>query len=397
MGKAGLRGRVETLKCRQAVTRGRGVDGIWLRGAGAGGAGKHIHHLLVQRALIWLQRRHVGKDGIRKGGSRNVRQKGVRQNKTQPFRVEEEEGLILDHWAAHRSRPLVCVRAGLWSTSVVEHPVVGVHGRTIPPVQRVPVEIIGSGLGQRDDLGASQLVKLRRVWVGDDRCFLDLVGANRNVGRTGVIDIEVRVHVIFAIDREQVGGRRHAIHSEVSVTGGVVHLYPRRCLCDVRDIAASAWQQGYFLLREGGADAGTGRIDNRYGARNFDSDALGRYRQRYVPCRRLTHKNGGRNLHFSKATLVHCDLIIPRFQQRKPIEAAVVGRDRLQRARVQALQHNGCIGHHGVGGIRNGPRNIAGCERLPHGRRRLEADYQQKGDERALKTVSHLHSSKENL
>src|ERR1039458_7837626 len=197
--------------------------------------------------------------------------------------------------------------------------------------------------------------------------------------------------------REQVGGRRHAIHSEVSVTGGVVHLYPRRCLCDVRDIAASAWQQGYFLLREGGADAGTGRIDNRYGARNFDSDALGRYRQRYVPCRRLTHKNGGRNLHFSKATLVHCDLIIPRFQQRKPIEAAVVGLDRLHRARVQALQHNGCIGHHGVGGIRNGPRNIAGCERLPEGRRRHEADYQQKGDERALKTVSHLHSSKENL
>jgi hypothetical protein len=107
-------------------------------------------------------------------------------------------------------------------------------------------------------LGAGQLAILAGVCIGDDRGFLNLVGADSEVGRTGVIDVEVRIHVILAVDREQVRGRRQAIHGEVPIATGVVHLGARRCLGDVSNVAAGIGQQRYLLLRKTGTDAGAG-------------------------------------------------------------------------------------------------------------------------------------------
>lgn len=167
------------------------------------------------------------------------------------------------------------------------------------------MECVGSGLGHVGDLGAGQLAILAGVCVGDDRGFLNLVGADGQVGRTGVIDVEIRIHVVLAVDREQVRGRRQAIHGEVSVATGVVHLGARRCLGDVGNVAAGIGQQRYLLLRIASTDAGAAGVYNRRGTRYFDSGRRSRHGQRNVPRRCLSKRDVGQNLHRSKATLLH--------------------------------------------------------------------------------------------
>src|SRR5208283_2342613 len=162
----------------------------------------------------------------------------VGQNKAQAFRVEEEEGLVLDDRAAYGTRPLVRIgerlRGNRWRVGV--QPIVAVHGDAVPPVLEVAVESIGAGLGHVGDLRSGQLSVLARVRVADNGGFLHLVRTDGEVGRTRVVDVEIRIHVVLAVDREQVRGRRQALDSEVPVALSSVHHRARSGLGNTGEV-----------------------------------------------------------------------------------------------------------------------------------------------------------------
>ena len=121
---------------------------------------------------------------------------------------------------------------------------------------------VGARLRHIGDLRAGELSILSAVGVGDDRRFADFVLAQRKVRRTRVVDVEVRVHVVFAVDRKQVRRGRHAVDREVAVTAGAVHDRARSRVGDVGDVTTSARQLRYFFCGKCGVLAGLS-VDER--------------------------------------------------------------------------------------------------------------------------------------
>ncbi len=82
---------------------------------------------------------------------------------------------------------------------------------------RVAVERVGSRLGHIRDLRARKLSVLAAVGIRNDGRFGDFILPQRKVRRARVVNVEIRVHVVFAVDREQVRGSRHTVGGEVAV------------------------------------------------------------------------------------------------------------------------------------------------------------------------------------
>ena len=72
----------------------------------------------------------------------------------------------------------------------------------------VAVKLLGAGLGDVVHLRARLTSILAGIAVENDRGLLNLVRAERQVAGAGVIQVQVRVHVVVAIDGEQVGDAR---------------------------------------------------------------------------------------------------------------------------------------------------------------------------------------------
>ena len=76
---------------------------------------------------------------------------------------------------------------------------------------------IGAGLGRVINLCARHSAILARVPVAHDRHFLHFVLAEKQVGRAGVVQVQVRIIFVVAVHREQVRGRRQTKGCEVAI------------------------------------------------------------------------------------------------------------------------------------------------------------------------------------
>ena len=130
------------------------------------------------------------------------------------------------------------------------HPVVGIEQSSVPPIHRVAVVRVGAGLGHIRDLGTGKLTVLSTVWIRDDRRFTDFVLAQSEVRGTGVVDVEVRVHVVLAVDREQVRSGRQSVNRKVAVSSGSIDDSTRSRVRDVGDITTGARQLRHFFCGE---------------------------------------------------------------------------------------------------------------------------------------------------
>ena len=77
---------------------------------------------------------------------------------------------------------MIHVVKGFGSFSGVIKEVIGVEGPAIPPISRIAVPLIATGLGNVVDLRAGQLAILSGIAVADDRGLLQFVGAQQQVG-----------------------------------------------------------------------------------------------------------------------------------------------------------------------------------------------------------------------
>ena len=80
------------------------------------------------------------------------------------------------------------------------------------------MECVGAGLGHVVDLRAGLAAILAGVTVDDHGRFRNLICAQRQIAGAGVVQVEVRVHVVGAVDREQVRNARQAERREVAVS-----------------------------------------------------------------------------------------------------------------------------------------------------------------------------------
>src|SRR5712691_6426374 len=124
------------------------------------------------------------------------------KNVTQAFGIYKEEQLVFRDWPAQRCRPLIVVLEGAGCAGMVVEPVVGGQGAARPPILGVAMPVVAAGFGGVVHLRAGLASILPGVAVGHDRSFLQLVGAQQKVGGAGVVQVEVGVHLVIAVDGE---------------------------------------------------------------------------------------------------------------------------------------------------------------------------------------------------
>ena len=230
--------------------------------------------------------------------------------------------------------------------------------------------LVRARLGHVGDLGAGELSILSAVGVGDNRSFGDFVLPQRKVRRTRVVDVEVRVHVVFTVDSEQVRRGRHAVGGEVSVTAGSVDNDARRGIGDVGDVATGARELRHFFLSKCSVVARL-RVNKRRRSGNFHGFGALRDREVDLDGGSLTDFHLYPLRHFRKTGLLHQDFIMPRLQQAKAESSIGICRRRSARTRVRTFQLYRRAGDNSVARIDNCACDVARGQGLTkHGDRR---------------------------
>ena len=198
----------------------------------------------TERLLIegLLARRNGIEDVIleRRAGQRNGRR--ARQLVAQTLIIGIEEQLVLNDASSPGDRVLVGIREGPRRTRGVREEVVRVQLGAIPVVLHGPVEVVRARLGDVIHLGAGLPPVLAAVSVLNDRDLLDLVGPEREVARATVVEVQIRVHVVISVHREQVRCGGQTVGTETAVAGRAAasrrHHHPRHRERQRRNVAA---------------------------------------------------------------------------------------------------------------------------------------------------------------
>ena len=176
-----------------AAAQGRVERGRHRRGAGDAGRSR----VQIERVGVYPHRRGISgrqivEDVRGESAGGNVDRSAGGQDVTHSLVVVKEKQLVLDDAAADRPGPLPGNREGARRIRGIVEEVVGVQNPFVVVERRVSVEIVGAGFGDIVYLRARLASVLAGIAVDDDRRLLDLVGAERQVARARVVQVEVR-------------------------------------------------------------------------------------------------------------------------------------------------------------------------------------------------------------
>src|SRR5579863_3948213 len=293
---------------------------------------------------------------------------GGGQDVAQAFIIHVEERAVLPDRSADTRGPLIEIVERRGRADRVAEELVRVHGAPVPHVVGFSVKLVGPRLGDVGDLRTGVLTVLRRVRAVDHVNFLDVVGAEQQVGSAAVIDAEKRIVIVLSVDAEKIGGGRHSIRHEVAVTGLRVHDDAGRGLGDIGDIAAGVGQVADQLAVERGSDIGVLSLNS--GSGFDDVHRLGGFgkRQLYIDGRGLPCRDREvRALLGLKTTGVDSDLPETRRNECKPVISFGVRGCRTGCIGIDAGQCDGGVGNRGAAGVGHDAGDIAGSDRLSPG------------------------------
>jgi len=164
---------------------------------------------LVGGCLVGLRLGYIVQHGGANAGVGMVTENTLGRTKRRPS-VSTKKNVLSLRMDRRSAPPTDWHWRTVWDRRNSCEPVVGVHHAAVPPVRGVAVELIGSGHSHITDLRAGQLAVLPAVSVGDDGGFLQFILPDGEVRCARIVDIEIRVHIVLAIDGERldVAGRR---------------------------------------------------------------------------------------------------------------------------------------------------------------------------------------------
>src|ERR1019366_7986400 len=281
-------------------------------------------HPLVERNLSRSGGRQVGQGCLRESRRWCIDRLGGRDDILDRFVVYEEEELVLLDRTTKRRSPIIVVgkRPRGLGAGVIVKPVIGIQGPAGPLIQNVAVVLVCARLGNVVDLGAGLLAVLSRVCVADDGGFLQFVLAQSQVGSTRVIQVQVRIHVVLAVDRKQVGGGGKAVRAEVAITLARVHGYAGRGLSYVGEVIAAVRLVLNDVLVEIGGQVGIVCLHQGRSTGDFHRLRAGAHYHLDVGNGRLANVNAELAFRLDEALGGHADGVAPRAQQRKPVGTA---------------------------------------------------------------------------
>ena len=214
------------------------------------------------------------------------------------------------------------------------------------------MKLVGSRAGNVIHVGASRSAERSRVAAGSYSHFLNLVEAERKVGGPGIVQVQIRIVVVHAIDRKEVAGGGDAVGRKVAVTRLGVHSRSSGHLRGVSNVVAGVRRLLNLLL--GQVRPGTCIANVQRNGRLADLDGL----RRRADLKPEPDVGGGADLDFD---LGDHGMEIGRgnsgdvrsgLQQRKQERALRVGmRGRFCLAGRDVLDRYPGVGHRTAGGI----------------------------------------------
>ena len=121
---------------------------------------------------------------------------------------------------------------------MIVEPIVGVERTAVPEVLSVAVKFVGTGFGDKVGVRSGHQTIFALISVADDRCRGNVVGSQKKIGGSRVVEVEERIVVILAVNSEHVGGAGNPVDRAIPVTRLRVHGYTGRGLQVVAEIVA---------------------------------------------------------------------------------------------------------------------------------------------------------------
>ena len=168
--------------------------------------------------------------------------------------------------------------------------------RPVHQYSALPWILVGARLGHVGDLRAGLLTVLARVGIGDNGRFLQIVLAQRQVGGAGVVQVQVRIHVVLAVHGEQVRGGGKTGGLEVAVAHAGVHVDAGSGLGNVGNVVTAVGLVGDQVLIEVGRQVGVVRLAPAEPPSDFHRLRVGAHRHLHVGDRCLADVDAGRGL-----------------------------------------------------------------------------------------------------
>jgi len=188
------------------------------------------------------------------------------------------------------------------------------------------VKLVAARLGNVGNLRARLLAELTAVGVGSNGRFLNVVTAKGQVGRSRVVQVQVRIHVVLAVDREHVGGSRKTGGLEVAVAAAGIHVDARCGLRYVGDVIAAVGLIGDHGLIEAGRQVGIVGVHQWDLRGHFHRLRTRAHRHFHVRDGRLANVYAGLGFSLTEARSAYTHGVAARTQQREsvvPLEPVV--------------------------------------------------------------------------
>jgi len=255
-----------------------------------------------------------------------------RDQNAQSLGVDEEERLVLLDRAAERSRPLVGVGERLRIILLVIEPVIGVHGRAVPVINGIAVELVAAGLGNVVHVHAGEGSEVAGISVGDDVCFLDFVRAQEEVGSARVAQVQEGIVVVHSVESKEVRSAWHSVRFKVAVAALRICDYAGSKLRRIRQIIAGVGNLRNLLLRQRRADVAILRFDEGRNFSDRDRRAAAGDSETNAYHGRRAQRDINRLLGGLEPGSRHGNRVIRRQKQVKRIDSGRIRCSRLRRA-----------------------------------------------------------------
>ena len=331
-------------------------------------------HSSIRTWSIVIQREHlvVERHGVRTRCSQICERRRLKlrawdvriyagwQHDTQPFEVHEEKRLVFLDGTAKRRSPLIgVVKRPRCSTLIVEV-VVCIHRPAVPPVVRVSVERVGSGLRDVVNVCSCQAPVLAGISVIDDRGFIHVVLTEKKVRRARVVQVQERIVFVHTVHREQIGSGGKAIRCAAAVTRLRIHHCAWRGLHNVAEIVSGVRDERNLIRGEGCGQIRIFRLNGAALAGDFHDLLSGAESELETERTGLSDAYCGLALCRLKVLRACRNGVSARRKQRKSIRALSVRILRLGRSGLGILCRDGRVRDHRSGWIRYNARDVSG-------------------------------------